>query len=383
MFVQVTARIRPVRGRPFRDRPVIVFTGGGTGGHVYPGIAILQALRTSLGTAVEFVWIGSEEGIERSIIEGLGLEYRAIATGKLRRYFSWKNLTDLFRIVKGYVQARQHLKILKPLFVFSKGGFVSVPPVRAAKALKIPVYSHESDLDPGLATRLNLSASRLVFCAYPESVAHFSPRARDRVVVTGNPVRTEILAGDAGWLGTQWKVPPGAKVLLVLGGSLGARQVNELVAAALPALEGKVFVVHQTGNQWQALADTTWYVSRPFFSTEMPHLYAAADVILGRAGAGTLWEAAATTTPLILLPLGAGSRGDQVRNAELFAQRGAALVLGATAGPDSLVVALESLLGAPERYQRTCEALKTFDAAGAARRIADAILSHHQELPRV
>jgi len=363
--------------------PVIVFTGGGTGGHVYPGIAVWQALRQKLGDQVRFVWIGSATGIERSIVESLGLEYRAISTGKLRRYFDWKNFTDLLRIAAGYFQAKKHLRQLRPVFVFSKGGFVSVPPVRAARALKIPVYSHESDLDPGLATRLNLSSSRLVFCAYPESVAHFPEKAQNRVVVTGNPVRNELFSGDPGWIRRTWKVPEGAKVLLVLGGSLGARQVNQLVADSLTRLEGKLFVLHQTGNQWEPLADTPWYASRPFFSTEMPHLYAGADVIFGRSGAGTLWEAAATGVPLILLPLGAGSRGDQVRNAELFAARGAARVLGAEDGPEALLKALNTWFDAPATLAAAKAALATFDAAGAASRIAAAVLEHHPEVNHV
>jgi UDP-N-acetylglucosamine--N-acetylmuramyl-(pentapeptide) pyrophosphoryl-undecaprenol N-acetylglucosamine transferase len=363
---------------------VIVFTGGGTGGHVYPGIAVLQSLRERLGNRpVRFVWIGSEQGIERSIVEGLGIEYRAIATGKLRRYFDWKNVTDLTRIVRGYFQAKKLLKELRPALVFSKGGFVSVPPVRAAKALKIPVYSHESDLDPGLATRLNLAASRQVFCAYPESKAHFPEDARSKVVVTGNPVRTELLGGDPQWIRRTWAVPEGARVLLVLGGSLGARQVNDLVAASLADLAGKVFVVHQTGNQWEALPDTPWYASRPYFSTEMPHLYAGADLILGRAGAGTLWEAAATGVPLVLLPLGAGSRGDQVRNAELFAARGAARVLGPTDGAGPLLAAVGAFLDNPEAYQRAKAALVAFDARGAAQRIADAVLAGLPEVTGV
>jgi len=357
-----------------------VFTGGGTGGHVYPGIAVLQALRQRLeGRPVRFVWIGSEAGIERSIVEGLGLEYLPIATGKLRRYFDWKNFTDLVRILRGYVQAKAHLRALRPVFVFSKGGFVSVPPARAARALRIPVYSHESDLDPGLATRLNLGASRRVFCAYPESVAHFPEAARPRVEVSGNPVRTELFAGDPTWIRRRWPVPAGARVLLVLGGSLGARQVNELVAAALPRLEGRVFVVHQTGQQWTALADTPWYTSQPYFSTEMADLYAGADLILGRAGAGTLWEAAASATPLILLPLGAGSRGDQVRNAELFAARGAAQVLTNEGGADALLAALGVWLDDPAAYQKAQAALASFDAAGAAGRIADAVLAGHPD----
>lgn len=361
----------------------IVFTGGGTGGHVYPGIAVLQALTERLGRPARIVWIGSEEGIERTIVEGLGLEYRAIATGKLRRYFDGKNFTDLVRIVRGYFQAKKHLRELKPVFVFSKGGFVSVPPVRAARALKIPVYSHESDLDPGLATRLNLNASRLVFCAYPESVAHFPVAVRPRVVVSGNPVRRELWAGDPAWVRRTWDVPEGAPVLLVSGGSLGARQVNELVAASLPLLSGKVFVVHQTGNQWTPLPDTPWYTSRPFFPTEMPHLWAGCDLFLGRSGAGTLWEAAATGTPLVLLPLGAGSRGDQVRNAELFAARGAAVILGPQDGPEDLWAALGSFLDHPGRMTAAQEALVDFDAAGAANRIVEAVLALHPEVTGV
>lgn len=361
----------------------IVFTGGGTGGHVYPGIAVLQALQGRLGPRARFVWIGSETGIERTIAEGLGLEYRAIATGKLRRYFDWKNFTDLVRIVRGFFQAKKHLKELRPAFVFSKGGFVSVPPVRAARALGIPVYSHESDLDPGLATRLNLAASRLVFCAYSESVTHFPPASRPRVVVSGNPVRTELFAGDPQWVRRTWRVPDGAPVLLVSGGSLGARQVNELVATSLPLLAGRVFVIHQTGNQWTALPDTEWYTSRPFFPTEMPHLWAGADLFLGRSGAGTLWEAAASRTPLVLLPLGAGSRGDQVRNAELFAARGAAVVLGPQDGPEALGKALAAFLDHPEKVQSAEEALAAFDAAGAAGRIVEAVLALHPEVTGV
>lgn len=362
---------------------VIVFTGGGTGGHVYPGIAVLQALRQKLGDGFRFVWIGSETGIEKTIAEGLGLEYRSIATGKLRRYFDWRNFTDLARIVRGYFQARRHLKDLGPVFVFSKGGFVSVPPVRAARALGIPVYSHESDLDPGLATRLNLGASRLVFCAYPESVAHFPETVRSRVVVTGNPVRTELAQGDPQWIRRTWAVPEGVPVLLVLGGSLGARQVNELVAASLTLLEGRVFVIHQTGNQWTALPDTAWYASRPYFPTEMAHLYAGTDLILGRSGAGTLWEAALTGVPLILLPLGAGSRGDQVRNAELFAARGAARVLGSGDGPEQLKAALDIFLTDADTNQKARQALAGFDAAAAADKIAAAVLARHPEVTGV
>ena len=366
MFLQVTPK----------DPAVIVFTGGGTGGHVYPGIAVLQALQGAMPSgSCRFVWIGSETGIEKGIVTGLGLEYHAIATGKLRRYLDWKNLWDLFRVLAGCLQSRKLLKELRPAFLFSKGGFVSVPPVWAAKSLKIPVYSHESDLDPGLATRLNLRASRIIFCAYPESVSYFPEAIRERVMVTGNPVRRELLSGDPAWVRNTWNLPPGVKVVLVLGGSLGARQINQLVSEVLAKLPENVFVVHQTGKEWEPLPDGTRYISRPFFGTEMANLYAGADVIFGRAGAGTLWEAAATGVPLVLLPLGSGSRGDQGRNAALFASRGAARVLGPDDGPEALLEALRGFLDKADQRLRAREALAAFDADEAAWRIAAPLLA--------
>ena len=250
-----------------------------------------------------------------------------------------------------------------------------VPPVRAAQRLGIPVYSHESDFDPGLATRLNLPASRAVYCAYPESAAHYPLSVRDRLIVSGNPVRGGIGLGNKTWIRTNWNVPD-VPVVVVLGGSLGARQVNELVAGALKDLEGLAFVVHQTGKEWVPLSDTPWYVSRPYFPTEMPDLYAGADVVLGRAGAGTLWEAAAAGVPLVLVPLTAGSRGDQVRNAALFEARGAARVLDASRPePSHAVETLRFYLDQPEHREQARRALAIFDAAGAARRIADDLIA--------
>ena len=176
-------------------------------------------------------------------------------------------------------------------------------------------------------------------------------------------------------------MPEGARVLLVLGGSLGARQVNELIAEALPRLAGRVFVIHQTGGGWPALPDTPWYVSQPYFSTEMPDLYAGADLIFGRAGAGTLWEAAAARVPLVLLPLSAGSRGDQVRNAALFEARGAARVFRVPPEETSertaerLSQAVETFLGDEGALARARSALADLEAAGAAGRIADDLLA--------
>jgi UDP-N-acetylglucosamine--N-acetylmuramyl-(pentapeptide) pyrophosphoryl-undecaprenol N-acetylglucosamine transferase len=357
---------------------VVVFTGGGTGGHVYPGIALAQALMPRV--QLRLVWIGSKTGIERQVIEGLGWEYQPVSTGKLRRYLDWRNVTDLFRIVAGYFQARKLLTSLKPTFVFSKGGFVSVPPVRAARSLGIPVYSHESDLDPGLATRLNLGSSSLLFVAYEATKKVFSAAVQKKIVVSGNPVRSDFFTPAATPLSGLFPVPVGAPVLVVLGGSLGALQVNTLLQRALPELEGKVFVVHQTGSQWLALPDTPWYVSRAFFSTQMPALLQGATLVFGRSGAGTLWEAAACNVPLLLLPLGEGSRGDQGRNAAHFASHGAAIVLDNLTTPGELAEQVIALVNDAARRSSMGQALAKFGARQASSKMAEVLLERHPEL---
>ncbi|NNM67460.1 MAG: UDP-N-acetylglucosamine--N-acetylmuramyl-(pentapeptide) pyrophosphoryl-undecaprenol N-acetylglucosamine transferase, partial [Spirochaetales bacterium] len=303
---------------------VIAFTGGGTGGHVYPGLAVLDYLKKNF--PYRFVWIGSSDGMEKKIVENHGVEYFGVPSGKLRRYLSWRNITDLFQVYRGYRASLKLLRKIKPILVFSKGGFVSVPPVFAARRLQIPVVSHESDFDPGLATRLNAKASQFICVPYNESRSFFHPRYQDRLVVTGNPVRDELLTGNKDWIRQTWNVPPKVPILLVLGGSLGAVQLNDLVKEHLESWKGRLFVVHQTGTSWSGPPSSLWYVARPYFTTEMADLYASADLVLARAGAGTLWEAAAAQAPLFLVPLESGSRGDQIRNADLFKKAGAAEV---------------------------------------------------------
>jgi UDP-N-acetylglucosamine--N-acetylmuramyl-(pentapeptide) pyrophosphoryl-undecaprenol N-acetylglucosamine transferase len=202
---------------------------------------------------------------------------------------------------------------------------------------------------------------------------------RDRVVVSGNPVRAEFFAAAEPALGQLFAVPEGAPILVVLGGSQGALQINSLLQKTLPQLEGRVFVIHQTGENWQPLPETPWYASRPFFRTEMPALMQGASLVFGRAGAGTLWESAACQVPLLLLPLGAGSRGDQVRNAEHFAANGAAVVLGAEAMADDLAREVLAALE-PSRHRAMRVALGAFGAREAADTIAGVLLTGHPEL---
>lgn len=359
------------------NRPILVFTGGGTAGHVFPGLAILEVLQEQ--TEAEVLWIGSTDGPERTYVTQAGLPFRGIPSGKLRRYFDWKNFTDLFSIAAGFFVCLGLFIARRPLWVFSKGGFVSVPPVWAAGVLGIPVYSHESDLDPGLATRLNRPFTRRQYLAYEASRRFFPPAFAPRLVVTGNPVRRALFEGDRPRGRARWGLGPNQLLVAVMGGSQGARQVNELVWAAVPLLAGRCVWVHQTGALDPADSarrpQTPDYHPAPFFDkTALADLLAAADLVVGRAGAGTLWDLAALGLPSLLIPLAAGSRGDQVRNAQLFAQAGAAEVLLDPSLEDFTRVLSALLADAPRRAALGAGAAG-FEARQAASKVAFDLLA--------
>jgi UDP-N-acetylglucosamine--N-acetylmuramyl-(pentapeptide) pyrophosphoryl-undecaprenol N-acetylglucosamine transferase len=318
-------------------------------------------------------WIGSNHGMEREILERTEIPFSGIPAGKLRRYFSLRNLADLFKIAAGLLHSLILLKRLRVGLLFSKGGYVSVPPVLAARLLGIPVISHESDRDPGLATRINARFSDLVLCAYRESCAAFAGRAT--VEALGNPIRRAILEGDRRRGRTQWGVGPQEKLLVVLGGSQGARQINAMVEGAIEELLPLARVVHQTGRADYRPSEREGYYKAPFFHEELPDLLAAADLVVSRAGAGTLWENGVTGTPAILVPLGLGSsRGDQLRNARLFAERGAAEVLEETeADPQGLLRAVRRLLTDEQRRRSMARATRELCDPLAAEAIAERI----------
>lgn len=305
----------------------IAFTGGGTGGHIYPGLAIAAELKSRLDCRL--VWLGSSRGVDRSIVEAAGIEFIGIPSGKLRRYLSLRNLSDLFKVLAGFFAARAALKKLAPALLFSKGGFVSVPPCAAAASLGIPVFTHESDYSPGLATRLNLRWAEHVLLAYPDTAASLPETAKPRAVVVGNPVRSAFRHADAASGRRFLGVREEDRILLVLGGSQGAQQVNLLVAEALDEISKQYVVVHQTGPGQEVLLPVSErYRPYPYLKDEMPDVLAAAELVAGRSGAGTVWEAATAGKPMVLIPLrGSGTRGDQVENAEYFKRIGAALVL--------------------------------------------------------
>ena len=361
----------------------IAFTGGGTGGHIYPGLAVAEKLSRLLASREHRIfWIGSASGRDRSVVAEAGMEFFGIPAGKLRRYFSVKTVPDAFKVVAGFFAARRILKKQKADILFSKGGFVSVPPCAAAASLGIPVFTHESDYSPGLATRLNLRFVRKtggkVFSAYADTAAFLPAAVRDRVTVSGNPVRSVFRDADPARGRKFLGIEPDERVLLVLGGSQGAKEINEIVRAALGDLCRRYTVVHQFGPQqhWD-LGRSEKYIPLPYINEEMPHVLAAAELVLGRSGAGTVWEAAVSGKPMILIPLcGSGTRGDQIENAHFFQKAGAAVVLsGGDATAENLISAVNILADDSARRKSMEDAAMSIGSLDGAAIIGDALKS--------
>lgn len=302
----------------------IVLTGGGTAGHVTPNIALLPSLRQA---GFEITYMGSYDGIEKRLISDFDIPYIGISTGKFRRYLDPKNLTDPFRVIKGFAEARKHLKKIQPDIVFSKGGFVSVPVVRAASSLKIPCIVHESDMTPGLANKLCIPVARKICCNFPETMQTLP---KDKAVLTGSPIRKELAQGSRAAGLHMCGFTANQPVIMVIGGSLGAANVNKAVRAALPRLLKDFQIVHLTGKDKvdNLLLNTPGYVQFEYIKTELKDLFAMADVVISRAGANAICELLALKKPNILIPLpSASSRGDQLLNARSFETQGFSIVI--------------------------------------------------------
>lgn len=302
----------------------IVLTGGGTAGHVTPNIALLPSLKEA---GYEVFYIGSYEGIEKKLIEEMNIPYYAISSGKLRRYKSLKNLSDPFRVLKGYAQSLKLMKQLKPDIVFSKGGFVSVPVVIAAGNKKIPVIIHESDMTPGLANRISMKSAKKVCCNFPETI-NLLPQ--EKAVLSGSPIRKELLCGNK-IKGLEFCGFTASKpIILVVGGSTGAVKVNEAVRGILPELLKKYQIVHLCGKGKtdESLAGTNGYIQFEYVNKELRDLFAMCDIVVSRAGANAICELLAIRKPNLLIPLSANaSRGDQILNAKSFEKQGYSMVI--------------------------------------------------------
>lgn len=302
----------------------IILTGGGTAGHVTPNIALLPRLRE---LNYDIHYIGSYQGIEKELIEQFGIPYHGISSGKLRRYFSLKNFTDPFRIIKGLAEADKLIKTLQPDVIFSKGGFVSVPVVMAGKRRHVPTIIHESDMTPGLANKLSIPSATKVCCNFPETLEHLP---KDKAVLTGSPIRQELLSGNKiaalDFCGLTSEKP----VILIIGGSLGSVAVNNAVRAILPELLKDFQVIHLCGKGKidESLQNVNGYVQFEYIQSELKDIFALTDLIISRAGANAICEIAALRKPNLLIPLSASaSRGDQILNARSFERQGFSVVI--------------------------------------------------------
>lgn len=302
----------------------IVLTGGGTAGHVTPNLALLPSLKAD---GFEVRYIGSYNGMEKKLITAAEVPYDGISSGKLRRYFDLKNFSDPFRVLKGFAEAHHILRKYRPDIVFSKGGFVAVPVVLAAHQLKIPVIIHESDMTPGLANKICIPSADRVCCNFPETLQYLP---EDKAVLSGSPIRADLLTGDRETGLKYAKLYDTRPVILVIGGSLGSVVVNNAVRAALPTLLETFQVIHicGKGNLDESLIGTHGYVQYEYVDTPLRHLFAAADLVISRAGANSICELLALRKPNILIPLSAkASRGDQILNARSFAKQGYSALL--------------------------------------------------------
>ncbi|WP_332650148.1 undecaprenyldiphospho-muramoylpentapeptide beta-N-acetylglucosaminyltransferase [Lysinibacillus sp. 54212] len=304
----------------------IILTGGGTAGHVSLNEAIIPSL---IEQGYEVHYIGSHEGIEKELIGNAfpNVPYYAISSGKLRRYFSMKNFTDPFRVLAGIAQAVSVIRRVKPKIIFSKGGFVSVPVVIAAKLTNTPVVIHESDVTPGLANKLALPFASHIFTVFKETMQHLSS---DKATCTGSIIRQQLFEGSKERGLALCDFHPDKKVLLVMGGSLGSVVLNDALRENLPVLLKEYNIIHLCGkgNVDSSLDSLKGYKQFDYVTDELPDLLHAANYVVSRAGSNSIFEFLALHKPMLLIPLSAAkSRGDQILNANLFKKQGFAHVI--------------------------------------------------------
>lgn len=338
----------------------IVLTGGGTAGHVTPNIALIPKLKEK---GYDVHYIGSYDGIEKKLIEDIGIPYYGIATGKLRRYFSLKNFTDPFKVVKGLSEAKSLMDKIKPDIVFSKGGFVAVPVILAAKSRKIPCIIHESDMTPGLANKIAIPKATKVCCNFPETLDKLP---EGKAVVTGTPIRKELFEGDAAKAMAFCGFKDTKPTLLVIGGSTGSVRINEAIWACLDDLTKDYNIIHLCGKGKtnQQYNNVSGYVQYEYIKQELCDMLALADIVVSRAGANVICELLALRKPSVLIPLSLeASRGDQILNAKSFDKSGyAKLLMEEDVNNTSLLEAVNDVYKNKETYIKAMENSNATDA---------------------
>jgi UDP-N-acetylglucosamine--N-acetylmuramyl-(pentapeptide) pyrophosphoryl-undecaprenol N-acetylglucosamine transferase len=299
----------------------VLLTGGGSGGHILPNLAIASALK-ALDPSLDLLYVGSRLPLDASLVKSANLPFKAILTGKLRRYFDWRNFTDPFLIVAGFFQALWIVARFWPSVVFAKGGFVTLPVSIAAFLLRRPTVLHESDQVMGLSNRIVATLAKKVCVGFPEVMSD-----NPKTVFTGNPVRLSIRNGSLqeGYRLTGFR--PDKPVLFVWGGSQGAEEINRLVASEFHQIKSIFQIIHIVGAGKKTDLQSPDYAQFEYANEELPHLYAIAEVVVGRAGANSLYELALLQRPNILIPLKSSAHNHQAMNADYFERVGASVVL--------------------------------------------------------
>lgn len=347
----------------------IVLTGGGTAGHVTPNIALFPSLQAA---GFEVHYIGSYDGIEKKLIEDMGIPYYGISSGKLRRYFDVKNFSDPFRVAKGFGEANRILKKIQPDVVFSKGGFVTVPVVLAAKKNKIPAIIHESDMTPGLANKLCIPSASKVCCNFKET---FELLPEGKAVLTGTPIRKELFEGSAAKAAEFCGLSADRPTILVIGGSSGSVVINNAIRENLDEILPDFQIIHLCGKGHldDSLKNKRGYVQFEYVSKELRDLFALTDLVISRAGANAICELLALKKPNILIPLSkAASRGDQILNAKSFKKNGFSYVIEEEElSKASLLNAIRDVSTHKEQYIKAMSESEMSDSIGTIMRLIE------------
>ncbi len=349
----------------------IILTGGGTAGHVTPNIALLPSLKEA---GYDIHYIGSYNGIEKKLIEDIGIPYYGISSGKLRRYFDVKNFSDPFRVVKGFSEANHLIKEIKPDVVFSKGGFVTVPVVLAAKKNKVPAIIHESDMTPGLANKICIPSASKVCCNFKET---FDLLPEGKAVLTGTPIRKELFEGDRKRAAEFCHLDSDKPTLLIIGGSSGSVVINNIIRESLDDILPNFQVIHLCGKDHldESLSNKKGYVQFEYISKELRDLFALCDIVISRAGANAICELLALKKPNILIPLSkAASRGDQILNAKSFKKSGYSYVIEEEElSKTSLLNAIRDVSTHKEQYIKAMEESEMSDSIGTIMKLVESL----------
>lgn len=362
----------------------IILTGGGSGGHLTPLVAVADKLKTKLGSEVNILYVGSGAEMERTIMAEEGIPAKFVISGKMRRYFSLQNFVDFFKVPVGFVQSLWLLFRFMPDAIFSKGGYVAVPIVLAAWVYRIPIMIHESDSVPGVANQFLAKFANRIAVAYPTAEQYFP---KEKTALVGNPIRAQVTGGDPVILRQELGFTQSRKTLLILGGSQGSKVINDAIVKILPQLLQHFQIIHQTGqaNFDDVVREAAFmgvkaghggYYATPFMSAnKLRDAFALSDLVVSRAGATFITEIAANGKPAILIPISQSANDHQQMNAYALAQIGAALVLEETnLGEHIFLEKINNILNNDELQQSMIEKIKTFYHPTAAEVIANGII---------